>query len=480
MNLSFLFPDKLIGFIMPKLKQPASLQNASMDVLVVFLADHCDRLSIANSLAELRQVIAGIKKDVSPHIPWHLSMEFHSRFLKEVENLQELRMDQAPDLHQKAILEVLMDHKIKGLRCEGQIVTYLHPCDAGRFDELRLLDLSFFCTPMHRIRLEDFHLKNLTTLNYIEWCRDADLKVIGRHCPVLKFLNVTDSPKVTDRGLRWLVPCSEIRSVIVACCRRVSQAGITELLSVLTEIEHLSGWSEYGNYGFDCFSNLDLETVYPRIKSFTIVLDRISNDHLKAVVLKFPNLTSFGIIGLLAADLMLLKPLNQLAKLDFSSASGLSWDELRKLLPFIGANITDLKTRCPNRAAACISQSDLDLLFEICPNLELLAIDYKAHSRGQKLIIPPFKKLKELECRIPRGFARRRAVLEFDEMPELEDLLIDRFYMTAGTLKSMMLDSMTFPKLKLLKISEITGSYSIDDIRIIAIDNNLDFEILEI
>ncbi|XP_068994192.1 uncharacterized protein [Neodiprion pinetum] len=223
---------------MPKPKQPSSLKSISFEAMVAHFVDRCDRLSIDGVSRRLRRQISLIKHHLHPRLLSNLFAEFCSVFLEEFYRVGINRSELRPDGHNRAVLEVMMDLEIPGLKCGGDILRFLDLRDSHRFRGLRKLDLDGFWDHGPRT-LAKFRLQDLAELCYPRNCTDLDLEVVGQRCPKLQVLDVAGSVKVTDRGLRALSSCPDLRVLDLYCCR-VTDDGVNELLSTHRKIEEFN------------------------------------------------------------------------------------------------------------------------------------------------------------------------------------------------------------------------------------------------
>ncbi|XP_046629582.1 uncharacterized protein LOC124310060 isoform X2 [Neodiprion virginianus] len=469
---------------MAKLKQPTPLHKMVLNLLIKIVIDYFVKLSSVGSLDDLRRGVAAVKKEICSHIPRESSAEFHNRIIETLPynsgEFHTVTWIFFPESYLNAVLEIVMDVEIPGLKCEGLIVAGLNPRDAHRLDGLTVLNLSSY---LERIPTSfgRFRLQNLTTFVHREHCTDVDLIVVGRDCPKLETLDVTDSEKVSDRGLQALGQCSKLRTVRVALCR-VTNRGIKKLLSDHRNIERLAAWPDNGYDGFNCFSNSD-STKFSSIINFNVLMKRIRTTHLNTIADKFPSLTFLGIHGCLVTGY--LDPLlsfGKLSKLDFRAATGWNWPNLIQVLAVIGANVTELKTasnREDSKPESFVSQSDLDRVFEYCENVEWLSFDYLLEKDGEELVVPPFPRMMHFHGHVERKHhVTYKALLIFGAMLKLEELLMNGFYITADFIESIILDNARFPNLTKIMVPVISGfNKGYGDIRRIAKENNLDFRI---
>lgn len=457
---------------MPKFKQPVSLQELTFDTLVLHVGNYCDKLSEKGLLAELIHCVADMKKLIRNHLSGILFAEFCTRFCHTFYYIGENRGEDRPDSHQRAVLEILMDVENVGLTCEGSIVKFLDPGDAHRLQGLKVLDWSELEYSKSVPRgLENYRLQHLTTFISPRICTDHVLEIIGSRCSELKVLKIVGSKDVTDRGLRALNRCSDLRLLNVHYCP-VSDNCINELLNVLKKIEQFNVGDFYtiGEESFDVLSR-SISLVCPSVKCFALKSDPTTDAHLRSVVALFPNLTDLRFCCPFTGDLCILKDLRSLTKLDFGySSGGFSIANLKQLLTSVGSQLSHLTLRSP----VYVTQNDLNFIFEVCGNIERLRFSYKPCRPMDKLVIPPFRRLKYLECLASVWGNNFRASLEFCEMLELEVLYVQRFDAIFEMTETIMLDNVKFPNLKNVRTFYNTSDVT-DRIAQIAENNNLDF-----
>lgn len=454
---------------MPQLIQPASLTDTSMNILMKFCATCCHRWSAQGSLEKLRESVAVIKRDISPLIPHNLSARFHDKLLFMFYCLRQPRDPHRSRSHDKAVLEIIMDTKIRGLTFDvTPLLFFLDLRDAHRIQGLEKLDISLFWNPLLN-SLASFQLKDLIKFVFRNECTDADLQIIGQNCPKLLTLDVSGSKKVTDVGLHALSDCSNLCIVSVACCS-VSLNGINDLLSVNKKIYMLSGWDDNG---FDCLTHEDA-SVYPSIQYFELEYDYISNELLRSMVSKFPNLTMTSVSGKLLGDINVLQNLQKLSRLDLAEVSGLTWDNIQSFLRDVGTKMIELSLPI-DPGAAIVVQNDLNFIFNHCGNLESLTFAHRGDIEVDKLTVPPFSKLKTLRCYCLRD-SHRPTSLEFGRMLKLESIWITGFYLSTEKLESMILNHSYFPNLKSISISGFRNRNDSQHLRQVVRDNNIKFQ----
>lgn len=462
-------------FEMPNIKQPSSLKKMAFHSLVKHVVSYCDKLSVPGSLTKLRRGIILVKEQVRNHLSGILFAKFCRGFLNRFYRLGTRPLDERPASHYKAALEIAMDIEIVGLRFEGCTVRYLDPRDALRIHRLDSLDWSEFqfCETKPR-GLENFRFQNLTTFVFPRLCTDEDLLIVGRRCLKLQILMIQESSKVTDRGLRGLKSCSELRVVCLHNCR-VSDDGMNELLSMHEKLEEFNMPKYYsnGDKSFDVTSRSSSMTC-PSIKRVCIQSTPVTNEHLQSVVELFPNLTHLRVCCQLMGDLCKLKDLEKLTELNFSCGYRcFRTENLKQLVKIVGGRLTTLNMlHCNPRVY--LTQEDLNFLLEFCCNLQCLRFDYGPVQTMDRLVIPQFQKLKELECSTLLQYSGCHVDLEFGNMPALENLKIDGFQVTMEAMKLLMLDNVRFPKLKVL-IIPYASEECVNRLMEIAVQKNLDF-----
>lgn len=447
-----------------------------MNFLIEFLSDFCSKL---DSLDKLYQAVALIKKNISPNVPWQSSAEFHTRFLRQFEVHKKLQ-GVCDVSYKRAALEIIFDTEIEGLDCRD-LIDCLERHDAHRIRRITELEISPVTIPYS---LDNFNLQFLTKFCHAGGCTDTDLEIVGQNCSKLEELSVGYGDAITDLGLSFLAPCSELRILGIDGCSRVSHRGIREFLSVHKKIGKLSAWPDAVGYGFDCFSEPDL-SVYPSISHFSMESVSSSRKQLLSIVEKFPNLILIEFSGDIEGDLRILRCMNKLSHLHLGKLHDIDWDNLKQLLGFIGANIVDLRTfnndvPYGNTLPSHEVQNYLNFVFNACGNIESLTFEFEPEYLREKLVIPPFKKLKFLECCAEMGneYDQREIDLEFRQMLNLETLIINGFVLAPKTMESMIFDNSMFPNLKEFHILEFVDSDVIERIRLIAKENNLDVRII--
>lgn len=435
---------------MPLRKDLPSLQNLASDSLLDHIVYRCDELSVNESLEELRRGISVIKKDVFSRLPACFLAQFSTRCVEQFSS------EGRPLGHCEAVLEIIMDMDIDGLRCGSSALKCMDFQQAHRLRGLIELDLTLFLDRNNvpkDFSIEKFHLTDLVTLIFPRHCTNRDLEIIGRECPKLEVLKVGFSSGIRDEGIRALKSCRELRVIDLYGCPKVSGSAINHLLSVHKKLEVFSAEG-----GF--LYSLDPSTQCLSMRHFSVDPSaNIKHAELHCIVAKFPNLTYFAAEDSVVRDLTVLKSLNKLRGIGlgftrpyiYGGYLDHYWFSLPGLLEIIGANITELYVSLRN-------QHDLNVIFESCPNIE----DLGFHAKYTDLIIPPFPKLKKL---VSNAVIHQRMYhpvrtpmppnIEFNVMLNLEFLSLKDFSVNFSAIKSMIFDDIKFPKLKKLNINNL-------------------------
>lgn len=212
-------------------------------------------------------------------------------------------------------------------------------------------------------------------------------------------------------------------------------------------------------------------TPYPRHMRIASEL-LFDDESLQMIERKFPNLKSLEMeYNFGESPLLGLKSLNKLTDIQINGAPGPCWEYLENLARTIGGNLKRLAL-LDTKSGAC--QRDLDLIFKYCVNLEYFQIDeFTVHALA-KVVIPPFSKLKYFSC---SNESKYHALIEYGEMPELEELALYDFDTTFKEIKSMIFDHARLPKLKMLRVTKFQSSDDEHRLQQIARVNNLDIVI---
>lgn len=451
---------------MPVFESPDPLRELAMKVLTDFFVGLCNKCITHRDYDLLRMCVAYIKDDLGPpRIPCLLAADIYSEILERFLRCRER-------IVYEITKELIIDRKIVGLRCSSRFLDILN------FNELRRIEGLWELTLHTRlVDMAGLHLGDIRKLIYNRGkCTDSDLKVIGRDCSKLENLDISFSSKLTDAGLRYLNPCTNLSSLNASYCPAISLSGINDLLSANNKIRKLSAWEGYRHRGFDCFSNSDNASVHPSIESFVIapyISKNLTDDHLQLMVVKFPNLKSLKIIGYRVGDLSVLGALSQLEKLKlYCHSDSRIWYNLQPGLRSIGSTVRRLEFNFSGSLGEL--QGILNSIFEFCGNVKKLSISYRARYNRGVLLIPPFRKLESLVFH--NLVESSYEVLEFGRMLELEYLRIGGSRMTTETMESFVLAKTEYyPNLRTL-VLEGSPSSRCDMKRIedIVEDNNLD------
>lgn len=458
---------------MPRVRQPVPLQDSAMGTLIKNCTIACYRCGIEESLHELHQAVTFIKDNIGSSMPKKLAVEFYNGLLEELSFPGHPRLC-PPFCHLRIVVNIITDEKLIGLKCTSKILDSLGPREIRRvrgFTELKLETVPY--------SLRKLHLEYVTTFIHEYACTNSYLVILGQDCPKLNYVDISSSRKVTDVGLHCLCSCPNLRYLSVAKCTTISREGLNYFLSINSSVRELFAWNYSNDAGFDFYSvpegDID-DSVHPSIRSFAIVStfnSDISDCHLNSLVTKFPNLSSVKLYGKLYGDLGILQSLPYLSKIDFTPDSDTNWAQFQLLLRSIGSQINDLIVRC---GAVYITQKDVDLLHQLCENLKFLVIECSVASDLAKLAIPPFQRLKDLQC-IRTSFASRAYVtLGFGKMSELLNLQINGFAMSTDQIRSIILDHTNFPNLQKIGLPDIWIRPDLEGLKKIAKDNNVDLE----
>lgn len=117
---------------MPSRKQPATLQDMAMDILVGFYTQYCQDCSFEYSVDELHQGAVFIRTNIGSQMPRKIAAEFDNRFLKTLSRPPWEPGLIIPSSHLRIVLEVLMDQKVVRLKCSSAILAAFHPEDVHR------------------------------------------------------------------------------------------------------------------------------------------------------------------------------------------------------------------------------------------------------------------------------------------------------------------------------------------------------------
>ncbi|XP_046489905.1 uncharacterized protein [Neodiprion pinetum] len=473
---------------MPKLKQPTPLTELVFDFIVNHCANYCHQLSLKGNLEKLRRTINEIKTELFRWMPLVLRQRaaFCSSFITTFLGLgYDVTSSDGlvrPAAHNKAAIEIMMDVEIPGLRCTDQHLGHLKVRDYHRFQTINTLDMR---NPRFGYRLHDvlsrFRLENLTQLVLVGWCNNQALEVIGSRCRNLRLLNISNSQRVGDVGLLALLPCTDLRNIdFRACATRITYDTVNTLLSTFTKLEQFNTINHEYYPGQDQTKAFD-----PCKRERTLVcpsMDRycfrgtVYNSDLDAVVTLFPNLSRLQFCCNMVGDYQILQNLHNLEELSFWGDVSIV-PHLWQLLRIIGENISVLNLHMPNGIPGLFTQNEVNFVHECCKNIREFSFGFVSRIDMDKLLIRPFMKLKKLVI-IHRHM--RTATIEFQEMPELEDLSLTYFDPIVDIISSMMFDNTRFGNLKKIKcpILDATDHQLLHHLNLIAKERNLDISVV--
>lgn len=460
---------------MPPLKQPAPLRAMAMDLCAETILRLCINLIEKYSDEKLRQAISTVRRSVCDYVPEYFLGELLNAVIK-----RSSRRRNCPDAH-KHVMELLMDVDVTGL--ELRISTFgVDVKDVYRFRGVVELDMGSHSISESPQFFKNYQLSELRKVSVVK-CSDRDLTVIGRNCSSLRSLKYTYSP-ITDEGLRALDQCRELRVLDISDCDQISHIGIIHLMSELAKLEDLccGSWLVHSRPSFDGCSFLSyLERPCSSMKRFHVSTVDLTDEHLRQVVEKFPNLTSFEPTCQSLGDMSILKSLHNLERIDlfglasYSSAQVVDrvWRSLKQLLSVIGENVKSLELPY-NLSARCDSESRILIyILGACPNIEHL----RCFHRSYDIVIPSTQKLRVLHLdtdQIDRDSGIVFDVEKSGTMANLEKLDLENFQVSFETIKAIMLDNVKFPKLAWLGTGGVM-SEEWDEIYEIIKNNNLKF-----
>lgn len=465
---------------MPKLKQPNPLQEKAFGILVNHVVNNCNRISVLGEVNLLKKNIAALKEHLHQNLPQILLLKFCKQFLSRFAAFAWRRWDdRRPIDHDWIVLKILLDLEIIGLKLTDQLVQDIEPFYVDGLLESQVLNMSAFIVPNLTV-FEDFRLGNLTKL-IISSCDDDNLKIIGSHCAKLQVLEIILSENVTDEGMRALNSCTELRSIDFCGCI-IRNSRINDILSIHKKLEEFRTVNSYSesDESFDVLTR-ERTLVCPSLKKFLIKLKGntlLTYEHLSAVVELFPNLSDLEIASDIKGDILhVLKGMKKLTGLVFKYP--VRHDNLEQLLMDIGQNITKLSISSPSPR---LNEKDLKTVYKHCSNIEFLtfkSIKYGDWQEEDKLVIPPFRKLKNLHCHGPLTckLTDNILALEITELPEIETLTCEHISSRGAVrmVDSIMFDHIKYPNLKLVHTCCLLKK---DENRInkFAKNNNLDFK----
>ncbi|XP_046464804.1 uncharacterized protein [Neodiprion pinetum] len=449
---------------MPKVKQPASLEQITFDFLVDYFVDLCNRLSCKGDVPQLRRTVALIKELLFPWLPpsRRLLAEFCAKFVEKFREREKKYRGPRPESHVAAALEMIMDVDLTGLRCGYHTMRCMNEHDASRIRGLEKLDITMYGNK----GMSSFRLQNLTELYCHYHFNDSYLAIVGSQCLKLRVLDIRNSSRVTDEGLRALRPCSELR-VFHFYGHKISAAGTNELLSSNQKIKEF-------NVNYNILSR-PTSQVCPAMQKFCFQTTFVDETHFRAAAALFPNLTDIQIDCKVSGDLRELRAIKNLTGLNFYCWNAVSMENLRQLLAIIGENILHLKV-ITESSRTFVSRTDLQYIYNICKNIQSLEFEYKPLTKIDTLRIPPFSKLKTLKMKKAWKIHDMYVTLQLQQMVELEVLEVYGFGLMNRTVESIMCNHVNFPKLRLVRTSSIHTDNLIRLNRI-AKEKNLDFTV---
>ncbi|KAF2347568.1 Leucine-rich repeat, partial [Trinorchestia longiramus] len=248
-----------------------------------------------------------------------------------------------------------------------------------RCTRLKRLNISYLRTVDPNILLGVTpNLTHLTVLDLSHTeANDTVMSAVGRHCPVLRDVNVSCCP-ISDRGPSRLFwdshqkrrTCQLVTSVNMSGCP-VSPAGVREMLQLQPRLRH----AEHENsllafdrsYGYS-WTDEDTYSILGLTATGAVVTDAL----VDTVVTACPYLTSLTLqnCNVSNSTLLLTMQLTQLTQLRLTNVSA----DALQFADTVAPLLSDVGQRLVSLLLTTFSYADVNLIAITCPYLENLAL----------------------------------------------------------------------------------------------------------
>ncbi|XP_018019160.1 F-box/LRR-repeat protein 20 [Hyalella azteca] len=277
-----------------------------------------------------------------------------------------------------------------------------------RCTALRVLNISYLRNIEPNILLSlTPNLTHLTHLNLAHTeADDTVLSGVGRHCPLLRDINVSCCP-VSENALRRLFwdshhkvkTCGRVTRVNLTGCE-VSPGGVRAgllLQPALQHVEHENNLLAFDvNHGYDWADELSYA-----ITSLTATGVLVTDVAMDTIVAVCPCLTSLTLSSCVVSQstLLTISSLSQLTQLSITNTADESVGFCESIVPLLcvrGSQLTSL-------LLATFTYVDLNVIGAACPNIENLALSNVAVFEPVALATAsasggkPFERLQALE-----------------------------------------------------------------------------------
>lgn len=413
---------------MPKVRQPATLENLALKKSAQWLYDIGiriiplvgNKIDSKNALELLNSVVEVSHDLFECYVPFYLYKPLTDHVVKVTTELVErckesieFKVNMAKFLTQinvaVRLAEALISRKMRIIDFD-KLPKMLRTSFYQQFSKLtglEWLSLGSVSGGWKTYEMEAFlvdglkSMENLVHLCLNYDCTDRVLRVLTRNCQKLVSLDISNSKNINNQSVDILIELKNLRAIQLYRTS-VSLEGFINILLHLPDLRDIGRFEQLGR----CMEYL--EDYYPTYGNFALENFASNNATSKQIQIlseKCPNLNSISLFhNVLLLDLMTLIGINQLSKVKLLSCDFFA-DCIRDVLEVKGCNITLLNLEH-------VDQIDLNALMyvsQFCPDLKTLVLcncnlieSTSLYYRHLKL--PPFMNLENLtligECSI--------------------------------------------------------------------------------
>ncbi|XP_055608064.1 uncharacterized protein LOC129755539 isoform X1 [Uranotaenia lowii] len=466
---------------MPRLGQPTRLEMLALKQSSVWLCHiaellmpimlHLTKRDSNEAQRFLKAVVFELRDQYDHCIPTHLFDEMGAELISQISDLIE-RVKQAQDIRASmarflcqvnvaiAMSEVLLSRKLRSLKIDEmpKMMRHVFYNKMSDLKGLRYLSLGSMSGGWKTHDMQDTitsglaTMRNLTglTLNYD--CTDTILFKLVNCCPLLQYVDFSNSKYVTNDSIPILTKLKHLR-VVNLLRTQVTISGMIELLVKAKNLVDIGRYDEIGR----CLEFIDQN--YPQISFLKLQKFETrfaTTRHIQLLSEMCPDVYHVSIFhNMLLLDLMAVIALNNLTELYLLSCDFFA-DQVRDVLEVKGCNLTHLHLEHVEQ----IDMNALVYISQYCPDLKTLSLYNcvmipSTSMYTRRYAIPPFMNLERLffvsECRFQH----------------LEFILV-----TALKLKFLQLGTQTYTSDEMFERIFLRNTFQhLEDIRIIHSDD---------